>query len=69
MTVPLAIIALLGWATWPPRENIVLGWYGLLVAGAVAVVFSVVGDRGARRRHRALPRALPRRTQRRSGQG
>jgi hypothetical protein len=39
---PLTIIALLAWATWPPRGYLMLGWYLLLALGAVAVVLSVV---------------------------
>jgi hypothetical protein len=40
--VPLAIIALLAWATWPPQDFVMLGWYLLLVIGAVAVVLTVL---------------------------
>lgn len=42
MGVPLAIIALLAWATWPPQDFVMLGWYLLLVIGAVAVVLTVL---------------------------
>jgi hypothetical protein len=48
--IPLAIIALLGWATWPPQEFIILGWYLLLFIGAVAVVVSVVAPADWRER-------------------
>jgi hypothetical protein len=40
--VPLAIIVLLAWATWPPQDFVMLGWYLLLVIGAVAVVLNVL---------------------------
>ena len=39
---PLALIALLGWATWPPRDTVGLGWYALLVLGAAGVVLDVL---------------------------
>jgi hypothetical protein len=39
---PLTIIALLAWATCPPRGHVMLGWYLLLALGAVAVILSVV---------------------------
>jgi len=47
---PLALIALLGWATWPPRDTVGLGWYALLVLGAVGVVLDALlhADGGAR---------------------
>jgi hypothetical protein len=40
--VPLGIIALLGWATWPPQNFVMVGWFLLLVLGAVGVVLSVL---------------------------
>jgi hypothetical protein len=40
--VPLVIIALLGWPTWPPQNFVMVGWYLLLVLGAVGVVLSVL---------------------------
>ena len=40
--VPLSVIALLAWATWPPHDLVMLGWYVLLALGAVGVVLSVL---------------------------